>query len=266
MDKKLQLVFEKNGELNTNSLILGEEFEKEHDDVLRDLRKQISKLIEAGEEEFSLLNFAESDYINERGRKYKKIDMTEDGFVLVAMSYNTPKAMKGKVRIIQEFNRMKQELQNRNTKLLPSNYKEALLALVEQVEQNERLHTEKLMLEQVVAENKPKITYYDTILRTKKTINIKQIAVDYGLTAQKLNKILYQRKVQYKQSKQWLLYKDHLGKGYTQSESFVYKDPEDNEITKLITKWTQKGRLFIHGILEEMDIKPLMDEENGEAV
>ncbi|KAF6565409.1 phage antirepressor KilAC domain-containing protein [Paenibacillus sp. EKM202P] len=148
--------------------------------------------------------------------------------------------------------------------VLPTTYKEALLALVEQVEANEKLHTEKTMLEQVVAENKPKVTYYDTILNAKNTVLIKQIAADYGLTAQELNKILHSEKVQYKQGGQWLLYKDHFHKAYTKSNTFRYKDKDGKEKTKMSTKWTQKGRLFIHSILERLNIRPVMDlKDNG---
>ena len=44
------------------------------------------------------------------------------------------------------------------------------------------------------------------------------IAKDYGLTAEKLNKLLYSQRVQYKDSDgQWVLYKPYQGKGYTKN-------------------------------------------------
>jgi len=39
-----------------------------------------------------------------------KIDMTEEAFVLVAMGYNTREAVQMKIKFIQEFKRMKEEL------------------------------------------------------------------------------------------------------------------------------------------------------------
>ena len=114
-----QLVFIENGRVVTDTLIVSEMFGKAHDNVMRDTRNQIEKLNEAGEFEFSLLNFEESSYTNDRGRVYPKIDMTEEGFVLVAMSYVTPEAMKMKVKFIQEFKRMREQL--RSVPVLDSN-------------------------------------------------------------------------------------------------------------------------------------------------
>jgi len=55
------------------------QFRKSHDKVLRDIR-------ELGcSEKFSLSNFEESDYTNERGQKYPAYNMTKDGFVMLVM-------------------------------------------------------------------------------------------------------------------------------------------------------------------------------------
>lgn len=61
---------------------MAEVFDKEHKNVLRDIEGQIQKLKEAGEKEFSRLNFEQSNYTNERGRQYTKINMTENAFAL----------------------------------------------------------------------------------------------------------------------------------------------------------------------------------------
>ncbi|WP_027410344.1 Rha family transcriptional regulator [Anoxybacteroides tepidamans] len=113
-----QLVFLVNNQPVTDSLIVAEVFGKRHDIVLRDIENQITKLQEAGEQEFSLHNFEESTYTNERGREYRKINMTEDAFALVAMSYVTPEAMKMKVKFLQEFKRMREYIQNNKVKVL----------------------------------------------------------------------------------------------------------------------------------------------------
>ncbi|MNW54014.1 Phage antirepressor protein KilAC domain protein [compost metagenome] len=132
---------------------------------------------------------------------------------------------------------------------------------IEEYEEKEKLQTANLMLEQVVSEYTPKVTYYDTILSAKDAILIRQIASDYDLTAQELNKILHNEKVQHKQGNQWLLYKDHHHKGYTKSETYTYRDKYGKEQVSISTKWTQKGRLFIHNLLDSLGIKPVMDKE-----
>lgn len=57
-----------------------------------------------------------------------------------------------------------------------------------------------LLLQQQVGELKPKADYYDQILKSKKLITVNAIAKDYGMSAQALNKILHDLKVQFKQS------------------------------------------------------------------
>ncbi|PEP08159.1 phage regulatory protein [Bacillus toyonensis] len=102
-----ELVFESNGKVVTDSLMIAEVFNKRHDNVISDIKTQMDY---AGVE-FSLLNFKERTYEN-RGRRYPKIDLTEEAFTLVVMSYNTKEAVRLKIKFIEEFKRMKQHIQN----------------------------------------------------------------------------------------------------------------------------------------------------------
>lgn len=123
-------------------------------------------------------------------------------------------------------------------------------------------HNNKIaMKDQIILECKTKVDYYDTILGSDGLLTITQIAKDYGLSGQALNKILNEEKIQYKQSGQWLLYDKHTRKGYTESETVPYFDKGVKKF-KLNTKWKQKGRLMIHGLLENRGIKANMDQEN----
>ncbi|SDH70462.1 Phage antirepressor protein YoqD, KilAC domain [Aneurinibacillus thermoaerophilus] len=120
---------------------------------------------------------------------------------------------------------------------------------------------EKLMLQQRLAECEPKVTYYDTILQSKDLLNISQIAKDYGLSGNKLNRILKEEGVQFKMNGQWLLYQKHAEQGYTKSTTQTYQKSDGSQGTALHTKWTQKGRLFIHQLLEKRGITALIDRE-----
>ncbi|PFB12655.1 phage regulatory protein [Bacillus cereus] len=102
-----ELVFESNGKVVTDSLLIAEVFNKRHDNVMSDIKTQMDY---AGVE-FSLLNFKERTYEN-RGRRYPKIDLTEEAFTLVVMGYNTKEAVQMKIKFIEEFKRMKQHIQN----------------------------------------------------------------------------------------------------------------------------------------------------------
>ncbi|MBO0373383.1 phage antirepressor [Staphylococcus hominis] len=119
-----------------------------------------------------------------------------------------------------------------------------------------------LLLQQQVGELKPKADYYDQILKSKKLITVNAIAKDYGMSAQALNKILHDLKVQFKQSGQWLLYAKYHDKGYTSSEPHKYTKKDGTEDFKLHTKWTQKGRIFLYNLLKDNDILPTIEQTN----
>ena len=110
--------------------------------------------------------------------------------------------------------------------------------------------------QQIIGELKPKADYMDSILQNKGLVTITQIAKDYGMTGQKMNRLLHELKVQYKQSGQWLLYEPHQGKGYTHSETVDIVRSDGRADIKMNTKWTQKGRLFLYKLLKKNDILP----------
>jgi Rha family phage regulatory protein len=131
-----QLVFIDNNRVVTDSLTVAECFGKRHDHVLRDIEVQLEKLIEAGEAEWGLLNFGETRYQHPQNKQwYKKYLLTEEAFTLVAFAYTTPEAMKMKVRFIEEFKRMKKELQKRQQ---PKTQAEMLLLYAQQMVEQER--------------------------------------------------------------------------------------------------------------------------------
>ncbi|MFD3271475.1 phage antirepressor KilAC domain-containing protein [Paenibacillus dendritiformis] len=101
-------------------------------------------------------------------------------------------------------------------------------------------------------------------MQSKGTVTITQIAKDYGMTGQALNQILHEEKVQYKQNKQWLLYRQHHDKGYTKSRTIDFTRSNGEPDVTMNTRWTQKGRLFIHEILQQRGIVALMDRERVE--
>ncbi|MES9730303.1 phage antirepressor KilAC domain-containing protein [Bacillus sp. AP50] len=140
-----------------------------------------------------------------------------------------------------------------------------IIGLASQLKQEQQARQvaeqKNLMLTQQIAENASKITYLDQILQSQDTVTVSQIAADYGLSAMKLNKILNDEKVQYKVNNQWLLYSKHQNKGYTKSKTVEVVHTDGNRSVKMNTRWTQKGRLFIHELLTKRGIIPEMDRE-----
>ncbi len=123
--------------------------------------------------------------------------------------------------------------------------------------QVDKLQISNLLLEQQVNELKPKATYYDMVLQNKSLLSVSKIAKDFGMSAMKLNKLLHELGVQYKQGDIWLLYAKHQDKGYTQTHTHVI----DADKSKVQTKWTQKGRLFIYELLKQQGFLPLIERE-----
>lgn len=115
----------------------------------------------------------------------------------------------------------------------------------------------RLVAEQQVQELKPKATYYDLVLQNKSLLSVSKIAKDYGMSAMKLNKLLHDLGVQYKQGDIWLLYAKYQDKGYTQTSTYAL----DEEHSKVSSKWTQKGRLFIYDLLKDEGILPTIEKQ-----
>lgn len=130
-------------------------------------------------------------------------------------------------------------------------------------ERNKRieLEQEKTLLESTIAEYEPKINYLDIILNSEDTVTASQIAQDYGMTPNQLNKLLNELKVQYKVNKQWILTKKYKGKGYVKSSTFEVPRKEGGTKVVMDTRWTQKGRVMLYELLKQEGYYPQMDLE-----
>ena len=112
---------------------------------------------------------------------------------------------------------------------------------------------------QIIGEMEKKVSYLDLILSSTSTVTITQIAQDYGMSGQKMNKLLHGLHIQYKVSDQWILYAEYKDKCYVSSETIHFVTSEGVPCTTLNTKWTQKGRLFLYDILKKEGILPKME-------
>lgn len=245
-----------NGRLLVDSREVSEMTGKRHDHLVRDIEGYKSILDQTpnlGSDSF----FIESSYESGTGKSYKCYLLTRKGCDMVANKMTGEKGVLFTATYVTRFEEMERQLSNPAIQL-PQNYKEALLALVASVEKVEQLEVEN-------AELRTKVKYVDQILMSKATMTITQIAKDYGLSGPQLNKILHEERVQYKQNKQWLLYQKYSDKGYTRSETIdITRSNGDPDVT-LNTRWTQKGRLFIHELLGKRGIVPFMDRQHVAA-
>jgi prophage antirepressor-like protein len=138
----------------------------------------------------------------------------------------------------------------------------AFTALKEEREENKKLNEALAIKQQQIAEMAPKATYYDIVLRCKDAVNISVIAKDYGMSAIRMNELLHELGVQFKQNDIWLLYQKHAPNGYTRTNTHIYEGRSGEKRTKVHTKWTQKGRLFIYDLLKSHGIVPQIEQED----
>lgn len=122
------------------------------------------------------------------------------------------------------------------------------------------LSTEVNMKNQIIGELKPKADYYDEILNNPGLVTITQIAKDYGMSGKKMNEVLHNLGIQYKQSDQWLLYSKYHGMGYTHSKTVDIVRSDGRPDVKMNTKWSQKGRIFLYETLKENGILPVIEQ------
>jgi Rha family phage regulatory protein len=232
-----EIVYIQNDRVVTDSLMIAEVFGKEHRNVMADIKNQISKLNEAGEEKFSLLNFQQSDYKNDRGRTYDKYILTEEAFTLLTMSYITIEAMKFKVKYINEFNRMKSLLGNRNSKL-PSSFAEALRLAADLEEEKEKLKQENLVL-------LPKAKIHDQIADSTNLVAVNKVAKNIGIGEHKFFEFLRATKIFFKEGSANLPMQKYQNCGYFDVKVITIENGYGGTRTQYITKVTGKGELFL---------------------
>lgn len=251
MKSIIQIENKKDFGLVVSSRVVAEEVNKRHADVI----SQIERLLE--NENVRSLIIPHQYRVEGQNRSYKEYLLTKDGFTLYM--FNIQGHNDFKMSYINKFNEMEEQLKSKTPALMTR--KELLQMALEQEEENEQLRLEKEMARQQINELKPKASYYDKILQNKSLVAIGQIAKDYGMSAQALNKLLYDLKVQYKQSGQWLLYSKYQSLRLTHSDTTEIEHKDGSVSVRMHTKWTQNGRLFLYELLKQNDILPMIEQE-----
>jgi phage antirepressor YoqD-like protein len=237
------------------SMEISEVIGKEHKHVMRDIRDEIEKLESGGvsnESKFGLV-----EYTDAKGEKRPCYQLSKEGVLQLAARYDAVV----RAKLIELAMKQEEKPLHIDSKFLFS----IAAQLEEKEKENQVLQLENKAKSQIINELKPKADYTDTILKNKGLVTITQIAKDYGMTGQAMNELLHDLKIQYKQSDQWLLYREHQDKGYTHSETIpIIRKGGIPDIT-MNTKWTQKGRLFIYGLLKGVGILPVIEREQKGA-
>jgi len=184
--------------------------------------------------------------------------LTKKGCDMVANKMTGEKGVLFTAAYVTAFEKMREQI---TSPALPQDYPSALRALADTAEKNMRLETENAIQKQAIADFEPIRQYIDTILESPGTMATTQIAADYNMSARRLNVILSEEGIQRNVNGQWILYRKHMGKGYTKSKTFNFVHSDGRPDAKPQTQWTQKGRLMIHNLLTARGIIAVMDKQ-----
>jgi prophage antirepressor-like protein len=95
----------------------------------------------------------------------------------------------------------------------------------------------------------PKAEYCDEVLESVNCMTMTQVAKEHGTTHPALTKLLHEKGVLFMQSGQWMLYADYGNHGLTRNRTHSYHDSEGVTHSHSYLVWTEKGRMFLDGIL-----------------
>ena len=179
-------------------------------------------------------NYIENeDYVRaDINTKEYQIHITGDIAGDIAMQSTNSRKAKAVRNVFRRRSRELTKIHKTNAVIETMNY-EQLMVLAEvkkEVEEKEK----QLALQQ------PKVDYYDEVLNTTNTFPLKIIAKDLGMTPNKLNKILAEEKIIYKQGKNWYLYSQYENEGYHRYSTYKNEYGTFHNL-----QWTEKGREFI---------------------
>lgn len=235
-----------------SSLQIAELTGKRHDAILRDIRNLLEQGVAAH-------NFVETSYTDKSNRQSPCYQLTKTGCLILASGYNAVLREK----IINRWIELETEAARQYQ--VPTSFREALLLAAAQQEQIEE--QQKLLVAQgqtiadqnaAIAELHERTSYLDQILNSKSTVTTTQIAQDYGLSAKKFNIELRNLKIQRKVGGQWILYAPYNTMGYVHSETFIPECSTTGKVV-MVTRWTQRGRLFLYQTLKDNGILPLIE-------
>lgn len=91
----------------------------------------------------------------------------------------------------------------------------------------------------------PKLEYHDKVLSSDNGLLTTEVAIDFNMSAIKLNRLLCDLRVQRKVGGRWVLTAAMLGQNLTTEDTFI----DEGGKSRHSMRWTEKGRKMIHELL-----------------
>ena len=168
------------------------------------------------------------------GRNQETLLINESGLYSLIMSSKLPQAKKFKKWVTSD--------------VLPSIRKHGMYATDELINNPDLLIAAATKIKEERAARLEAEKLRDKLIHQNKLYTTSEIAKELGLkSATKLNGLLAEKKIQYKQNKTWLLYSRYADCGYVS----IKQDILDSGHIIYDRKWTGKGRDFILNLFKE---------------
>lgn len=140
MTEQLITINQENGQPVVSSREVAEHFGKEHKNVLQSIKNL------AAENSAAKSWFFESSF-SDRGKSYPMYLMNRDGFSLLVMGFTGKEALDWKIKYIQAFNEMEQQLNAERISAAASTIPDARMLEAQSRLMNSRTEQAKLLLE-----------------------------------------------------------------------------------------------------------------------
>ena len=189
---------------------------------------------------------AKRGVIDSLGRDQQAIFINESGLYALILSSKLPSARRFKHWVTSE--------------VLPSIRKQGGYLVARPEETDEEVLARGILVMQTtlqrradeIARLQPKADYADEVLDSVSCLTTTQIAKELNMTGCELNNLLRTLRVQYRQSGQYLLYADYARLGYAQSRTLRIRFSNGRVKTHHYLVWTERGRYFIHRLVEKI--------------
>ena len=232
---------------------------KPHNDVLKAIRN-----MEPAWEKVNGGKFSRVEYKDAKGEMRPCFELTKTECLYIATKFND----EARAKLVLRWEEL--EKKQRTTMTALPDFADPAAAARAWAEQYEARQIEQkradaaeqqvYALSEEIASMQPKVSYYDMILNNQSTVLTTQIALDYGMSAKALNKILHEKGIQHKVGDQWILYAPYLAQGYMHSKPVEITHANGNKSIKFHSEWTQKGRIFLYEELKKNNILPLIEQ------
>lgn len=228
-----------------DSRIVSQCLGNEHASLIR-LIKEHQNAIEAnfGRVGFEIVPFETSGGV----QKVTIANLTEDQAIFIGtLSRNSTQSVEFKAKLVSAFSNYR----NKAKSLALPSVKELAQMVIAAEEEKERLSTTLQLANTTIQLQAPKVEYFENVLQSESLVSVNVIAGELGMTHQALNRKLDKLGVQYKQGKKWHLHAKYRGLEYAKYKTHYHLDTHGAKQSTEHLYWTQKGKMFIHEIINK---------------